>query len=431
MAGRRRRARPGAARRVGRAGREGRFRLRHHLALLQAHPRRAALPRAVRFRPRARVAPRARDGSGGWPPISCGRCRSWCRSIADSSRGVIKVRIGLAALRLAHARAHRERYRVLTRGGRAQPGARPSRPRICAAPATTSTTCCSIRNGCAWRTCCRPCRHGARAFNYAQVEEVRRDAAGKPNGVRVRDLLTGSVATLRARVIVNATGPWVDELRALARVSDRGLAHPAPHQGHSLRAAAPDRPRDLSIDARRPDDLRDPVARVLAGGHDRHRLRGRRRRSRSAPRHPRRGRLPARRGAAGRCRIRASRRARSSTPTPGCGRSRSKKASASRTCRGRTRSSRRHGASLLSITGTKLTCFRSLAEELGDRVTRALGAARAGSHRAADARRRRRGSAPRRGAHLDGRLRRRGVERPRAGYARVAGRRSTAATTGG
>ena len=31
------------------------------------------------------------------------------------------------------------------------------------------------------------------------------------------------------------------------------------------------------------------------------------------------------------------------------------------------------GGRLLSITGTKLTCFRSLAEELGDRVVRALG----------------------------------------------------------
>jgi len=31
------------------------------------------------------------------------------------------------------------------------------------------------------------------------------------------------------------------------------------------------------------------------------------------------------------------------------------------------------GGRFLSITGTKLTCFRSLAEELGDRVSRALG----------------------------------------------------------
>src|SRR5439155_4663071 len=66
------------------------------------------------------------------------------------------------------------------------------------------------------------CRHGARAFNYAQVEEIVRAPGGAPAGVRVRDLVTGLVATLRARVVVNATGPWVDELRALAGVRERG-----------------------------------------------------------------------------------------------------------------------------------------------------------------------------------------------------------------
>jgi len=38
----------------------------------------------------------------------------------------------------------------------------------------------------------------------------------------VRDLLTGRVATLGARIVVNATGPWVDEIRAAAGVTDRG-----------------------------------------------------------------------------------------------------------------------------------------------------------------------------------------------------------------
>src|SRR5207253_5224773 len=62
------------------------------------------------------------------------------------------------------------------------------------------------------------CRHGARAFNYAEVEEVRRDARGQIAGVTVRDLLTGGVARLGARVVVNASGPWVDDFRALAGV---------------------------------------------------------------------------------------------------------------------------------------------------------------------------------------------------------------------
>jgi glycerol-3-phosphate dehydrogenase len=66
------------------------------------------------------------------------------------------------------------------------------------------------------------CRHGARAYNYAEVEDVVRDARGAISGVRVRDLLTDRVATISARVIVNATGPWVDRFRERARVTDRG-----------------------------------------------------------------------------------------------------------------------------------------------------------------------------------------------------------------
>jgi glycerol-3-phosphate dehydrogenase len=65
-------------------------------------------------------------------------------------------------------------------------------------------------------------RHGARVVNYAEVEEVLRGAHGAPAGVAVRDLLTGRVATLRARMLVNATGPWVDQFRA------RGGNRPGP-----------------------------------------------------------------------------------------------------------------------------------------------------------------------------------------------------------
>src|SRR5262245_33858362 len=55
-------------------------------------------------------------------------------------------------------------------------------------------------------------RHGARAHNYCEVEEVVRGDAGI-EGVRVRDLLTGAVHTAKASVIVNCAGPWVDRLR--------------------------------------------------------------------------------------------------------------------------------------------------------------------------------------------------------------------------
>ncbi|MBI3029948.1 MAG: glycerol-3-phosphate dehydrogenase/oxidase [Candidatus Rokubacteria bacterium] len=65
------------------------------------------------------------------------------------------------------------------------------------------------------------CRHGARAFNYVAVEEVLRGPQGI-EGLAVRDLLTERVARVRGQVIVNAAGPWVDRIRALAGVQDRG-----------------------------------------------------------------------------------------------------------------------------------------------------------------------------------------------------------------
>jgi len=64
-------------------------------------------------------------------------------------------------------------------------------------------------------------RHGARVHNYCEVEAVTRGAGGI-DGVRVRDLLTGRVHTVRATVVVNCAGPWVDRLRELAGVSDAG-----------------------------------------------------------------------------------------------------------------------------------------------------------------------------------------------------------------
>jgi len=62
-------------------------------------------------------------------------------------------------------------------------------------------------------------RHGARAYNYCEVEEVPRGRRG-PDGVRVRDLLTGHVHAVRASAIVNCAGPWADRVRELAGVAD-------------------------------------------------------------------------------------------------------------------------------------------------------------------------------------------------------------------
>ena len=133
----------------------------------------------------------------------------------DSSRSLIKVRIGLKLYDWLTPGRTRERYRVL--------------PAVDALSLEPALRAGDLRGAGYYfddllvfpeRLCLEnilsACRLGARAFNYAQVAELTRDQRGMITGVRVRDLLTGRVVTLGARIVVNATGPWVDELRAAA-----------------------------------------------------------------------------------------------------------------------------------------------------------------------------------------------------------------------
>jgi len=139
----------------------------------------------------------------------------------DSSRSLVKIRIGLKLYDWLTPGRNRERYRVL--------------PAVDALSLEPAMRARDLRGAGYYfddllvfpeRLCLEnvlsACRLGARAFNYAQVAEVTRDARRTITGVKVRDLLTGRVATLGARVVVNATGPWVDEFRAAAGVSERG-----------------------------------------------------------------------------------------------------------------------------------------------------------------------------------------------------------------
>src|SRR5947207_14857404 len=138
-----------------------------------------------------------------------------------SSRSLVKVRIGLKLYDWLTPGRNRERYRVL--------------PPVDALSLEPAIRARDLRGAGYYfddllvypeRLCLEnvlsACRHGARAFNYAYIEEIVRDPRGAIRGVKVRDLLTGQVATLGARIVVNATGPWVDEIRAAAGVTDRG-----------------------------------------------------------------------------------------------------------------------------------------------------------------------------------------------------------------
>ena len=59
---------------------------------------------------------------------------------------------------------------------------------------------------------------GARVINYAQVTGIQRLADASPSltELDVRDVFTGDLHRVRARCVVNATGVWVDDLRAKA-----------------------------------------------------------------------------------------------------------------------------------------------------------------------------------------------------------------------
>jgi glycerol-3-phosphate dehydrogenase len=57
-------------------------------------------------------------------------------------------------------------------------------------------------------------RHGARCASYVRVTALEK-AGGRVRGAHVEDLLTGERHTILAHAVINATGPWADEVRRL------------------------------------------------------------------------------------------------------------------------------------------------------------------------------------------------------------------------
>ncbi|MPY17985.1 glycerol-3-phosphate dehydrogenase/oxidase [Paenibacillus glucanolyticus] len=56
---------------------------------------------------------------------------------------------------------------------------------------------------------------GAVLFNYAKAESLNYDTNGRITGITVRDMLDGEVRTVTGTKIVNAAGPWVDQVREM------------------------------------------------------------------------------------------------------------------------------------------------------------------------------------------------------------------------
>ncbi|WP_088339831.1 glycerol-3-phosphate dehydrogenase/oxidase [Robiginitalea sediminis] len=56
--------------------------------------------------------------------------------------------------------------------------------------------------------------YGATALNYLQVDDFSYDTSGRVSGVLGTDLVSGGQHAFRAAYVINAAGPWVDELRS-------------------------------------------------------------------------------------------------------------------------------------------------------------------------------------------------------------------------
>lgn len=58
---------------------------------------------------------------------------------------------------------------------------------------------------------------GAEIINYAKADTLNYDTDGKIVGIKIKDMLSGGVYSVSGHKIVNATGPWVDQVREMDR----------------------------------------------------------------------------------------------------------------------------------------------------------------------------------------------------------------------
>lgn len=216
-------------------------------------------------------------------------------------------------------------------------------------------------------------RHGARAFNYCEVEEFMHGRRGI-EGVKVRDLLSGQVQLVRAATIVNCAGPWVDRVRAMAKVADRSPRVVRTTKGiHCLLPRMTDRAvylsardermifvipwREFSLVGTTDTDFEGDPDRLWATREEVTYLLEEVAKV-----------LPDKRATFDNVSYTYA-GVRPLSFEPG--------ASASRVSRDHKVIPEGPDGRFFSVTGTKLTCFRSLAEDVGDRVMRALGRAQA------------------------------------------------------
>lgn len=69
-------------------------------------------------------------------------------------------------------------------------------------------------------------RHGASVVTWARVDSFVRDEDDRIVGVNVENVRDGGLKEVRARAVVNATGPWTDDVRAMSGAKTGKLLRP-------------------------------------------------------------------------------------------------------------------------------------------------------------------------------------------------------------
>jgi glycerol-3-phosphate dehydrogenase len=69
--------------------------------------------------------------------------------------------------------------------------------------------------------------YGAVCLNHVEVIDFTKDQSGKINGAKVRNTLTGEEKTVKSKVVVNATGPFVDPVRKIDDKAAKAMVQPS------------------------------------------------------------------------------------------------------------------------------------------------------------------------------------------------------------
>jgi glycerol-3-phosphate dehydrogenase len=87
--------------------------------------------------------------------------------------------------------------------------------------------------------------HGACLLNYSRVISLRKDGEGFVNGLTFRDEESGAIHGLAARCVINATGPFCDEMRRVDDPASKPMI--APSQGVHIVLSREFLPGDTAI----------------------------------------------------------------------------------------------------------------------------------------------------------------------------------------